>query len=66
MMEIKDSIKKIRAASVALEQNMQEPQHTEQYIKSLHRVLTEINSNVEELKQGVVSELNSPLQLKRK
>ena len=65
MTEIKESLKRIREASAALEKNINVPETNEQYIRDLHSALEEINSNLEQLKSGVEQYQNSPIRLRK-
>ena len=65
MTEIKESLKRIREASAALEKNMNKPDGDDQYMQTLHDTLEEINSNLEQLKQGVEEYQNSPIRFRK-
>lgn len=65
MSDLKGSLDRIKAASKTLENSIKKPETSESYMQSLHDVLTEINSGVEQLKSGVQSDINSPIKLKK-
>ena len=65
MTEIKDSLKRIREASKALEKNINGAGSDTEHIESLRSTLAEINSNLEQLKLGVEQYQNSPIQIRK-
>jgi len=65
MTEIKESIKRIREASAVLEKNIDKPECDDHYIRTLHETLEEINSNLEQLKEGVEQYQNSPIRVRK-
>jgi len=65
MTEIKESLQRIREASLALKKNIDEPDSDTHSVAAIHRTLAEINTNVEQLKLGVEQYQNSPIRLRK-
>lgn len=65
MVQIKDSLEKIKAASKLLEQAQCSGPYDQQKIQSLRDTLFEINENVEQLKADVGQTENSPIRVQK-
>ena len=64
MTEIKESLQRLRQASIALEQQITSSEHDTKLVHTLHRTLTEINDNVESLRTELDRYTDSPIQLR--
>lgn len=65
MTEIRETIQKLLQANQELEQQSESGIPNQSQVRALHSVLSEMQNNMEELKQGVGKYQNSPIKVRK-